>query len=76
MPDETKPAKATAADPSAVNPMFLPRYTDIATFMRTPLQRDPRGLDIALCGVPFDLGVTNRPGARHGPGSGSPGWRR
>ena len=67
MPDETKPAKSAAADPSAVNPMFLPRYTDIATFMRTPLQRDPRGLDIALCGVPFDLGVTNRPGARHGP---------
>ena len=49
------------------NPMYFPRYSDIATFMRTPLQRDPAGLDIALCGVPFDLGVTNRPGARHGP---------
>ena len=36
------------------NPMHAPRYTDIATFMRTPLQRDPTGLDIALSGVPFD----------------------
>jgi guanidinopropionase len=49
------------------NPMLAPRYTDIPTFMRTPLQRDPQGLDIALIGVPFDGGVTNRPGARHGP---------
>src|SRR5271170_2415592 len=24
-------------------------------------------LDVALIGVPMDLGVTNRPGARHGP---------
>ncbi|NOW47643.1 agmatinase [Novosphingobium sp. SG751A] len=26
-----------------------------------------RGLDVALIGVPMDLGVTNRPGARYGP---------
>ncbi len=44
-----------------------PRYTGIATFMRADYQDDPAGLDIALCGVPFDGGVTNRPGARHGP---------
>ena len=49
------------------DPMFQPRYTDIATFMRAPLSRDPAGLDIALVGVPFDGGVTNRTGARHGP---------
>ncbi|MFX1511536.1 MAG: agmatinase [Promethearchaeota archaeon] len=49
------------------NPMFAPRYTDIATFMRTPLVRDPTSLDIALIGVPFDGGVENRAGARHGP---------
>ncbi len=35
--------------------------------MRAPRVRDPRELDIALIGVPFDGGVTNRPGARHGP---------
>ncbi|MGH6719320.1 MAG: agmatinase [Alphaproteobacteria bacterium] len=47
--------------------MFRPRYTEIPTFMRAPYQPNPAGLDIALIGVPFDGGVTNRPGARHGP---------
>jgi guanidinopropionase len=47
--------------------MSAPRYSGIATFMRTPLVRDPSGLDIALIGVPFDGGVENRPGQRHGP---------
>ncbi|MCZ6743846.1 MAG: agmatinase [Alphaproteobacteria bacterium] len=47
--------------------MLAPRYAEIATFMRAPRVRDPRELDIALIGVPFDGGVTNRPGARHGP---------
>ena len=44
-----------------------PRYTGISTFMRTPYVQDPTTLDIAMVGVPFDGGVTNRPGARHGP---------
>ena len=59
-------AKAPVAG-AAVNPMVAPRYTEIATFMRAPLVRDMAGVDIALVGVPFDGGVTNRPGARHGP---------
>ena len=49
------------------NTMYAPRYMGIPTFMRTPLQRDPKGLDIALIGIPFDGGITNRAGARHGP---------
>ena len=49
------------------DPMSAPRYTGIATFMRTPLVRDPSRLDIALIGVPFDGGAENRPGQRHGP---------
>lgn len=44
-----------------------PRYQGLATFMRTPFQSDASGLDIALVGVPYDGGITNRPGARHGP---------
>ena len=44
-----------------------PRYSGIATFLRTPLYQDPSDLDIALIGVPFDGGVENRPGQRHGP---------
>jgi len=48
-------------------PKSAPRYTGVATFMRTPLVLDPSGLDIALIGVPFDGGAENRPGQRHGP---------
>ena len=47
--------------------MSAPRYGGVATFMRAPLVRDPFKLDIALIGVPFDGGVENRPGQRHGP---------
>jgi guanidinopropionase len=49
------------------DPMKEPRYTDIATFMRAPLAASLGDVDIGLIGVPTDLGVTNRPGARHGP---------
>jgi guanidinopropionase len=49
------------------DPMSAPRYTGVATFMRAPLVCDPSKLDIALIGVPFDGGVENRPGQRHGP---------
>jgi len=52
---------------SKVNPMFEPRYSEIATFMRAPLVRDWSECDIAVVGVPYDGAVTNRPGARHGP---------
>ncbi len=49
------------------DPMKEPRYAQIATFMRAPLARSLEEVDIGLIGVPTDLGVTNRPGARHGP---------
>ena len=47
--------------------MSRPRYLGLSTFMRAPYCEDPSGLDIAMIGVPYDGGVTNRPGARHGP---------
>ncbi|MCH7928967.1 MAG: agmatinase [Proteobacteria bacterium] len=49
------------------DPKTEPRYSCVPTFMRTPLVDDPAEVDIALIGVPFDGGVTNRAGARHGP---------
>jgi len=49
------------------NPMREPRFSEIATFMRAPLAESLDNVDIGLIGVPTDLGVTNRPGARHGP---------
>lgn len=42
-------------------------YSGVATLLDAPLQSDAEGLDVALIGVPMDLGVTNRPGARFGP---------
>ena len=53
--------------PEYADPMVRPRYTGIPTFMRAPLTDALEDIDIALVGVPFDGGVTNRPGARHGP---------
>ena len=44
----------------------MPRFAGIPTFMRLPLVDDPALLDIALAGVPWDGGTTNRAGARHG----------
>ena len=49
------------------DPMDRPRYVGVPTFFRTPLREDLEGVDVGLVGVPFDGGVTSRPGARHGP---------
>jgi len=54
-------------NPQPLSGMVVPRFGEVATFMRLPIERDPAMLDIALVGVPFDGGTTNRPGARHGP---------
>jgi len=45
----------------------MPRFGGIATFMRLPASTEPSELDVAVVGVPFDLGTSNRPGARFGP---------
>ena len=62
---------------------FVPRFANVATFLRAPQEEDlskvnkhslhsPNSetslqVDVGLIGVPYDGGVTNRPGARHGP---------
>jgi guanidinopropionase len=53
-----------ATDTSAQS---LPRFCGIPTFMRTPLASHPSEIDIGIAGVPYDGGVTARPGARYGP---------
>ncbi|WP_334176688.1 agmatinase [Pseudoxanthobacter sp.] len=45
----------------------VPRFAGHATFMRLPAVPTPEGLDIALVGIPWDGGTTNRAGTRHGP---------
>ena len=48
---------------SSVNP----RYSGIATFARLPRIEDVPRADIAVVGIPFDSGVSYRPGTRFGP---------
>ena len=56
-----------ANNPQPVDAALVPRFGAIPTFMRLPHVPDPAKLDIALIGVPWDGGTTNRAGARHGP---------
>lgn len=66
-------AQYTAAMPKTVLPdaRVSPRFAGIATFCRYPRLEDVapenRPIDWALYGVPFDGGVTFRPGARFAP---------
>jgi len=45
----------------------MPRFAGPGTFMRLPGRSEPSDLDVAVVGVPFDLGTSLRPGARFGP---------
>ena len=50
--------------------MYMKSYSGLSTFFRTKYRPDWETgdpLDIALVGVPSDLGLTQRTGARHGP---------
>ena len=46
----------------------VPRYAGEATFARLPRLAEVARADVAVLGVPFDSGVSYRPGARFGPG--------
>lgn len=45
----------------------VPRFAGIATFARLPRLEDVKHADVAVMGVPFDSGVSYRPGARFAP---------
>ncbi len=45
----------------------MPRFGGIATMMRLPHVASAAGLDVGFVGVPFDIGTSNRAGARFGP---------
>jgi len=45
----------------------MPRFAGPATMMRLPSATSAEGLDACFVGVPFDIGTSNRPGARFGP---------
>jgi guanidinobutyrase len=45
----------------------MPRFAGHATMFRLPTQTTAQNLDIALVGVPLDIGTSNRSGSRFGP---------
>ncbi|MCT8267544.1 agmatinase [Afifella sp. JA880] len=53
-----KELKGGAADPT---------YAGALSFMRRKYSRDLTNVDVAILGIPLDVTVTNRPGARFGP---------
>lgn len=53
--------------PQPLDAYQVPRFAGLPTFMRLPAFEDPAEVQIALLGIPWDGGTTNRAGARHGP---------
>ncbi len=45
----------------------MPRFSGPGTMFRLPVQTSAQDLDIAIVGVPLDIGTSNRPGTRFGP---------
>ena len=40
----------------------MPRFAGIPSLFRLPVQNNAEGLDIALLGIPLDIGTSNRSG--------------
>jgi len=66
--DKKRPLKnLIEPHPAPVNALESPRFAGLSTFMRLPAIPDPKRLDVALIGVPFDGGTSYRSGTRFGP---------
>jgi agmatinase len=65
----TEPYPRIIADTSVgpVDATVVPRYAGPATFARLPRADEVGRTDVAVLGIPFDSGVSYRPGARFGP---------
>jgi agmatinase len=66
MPDDTRGAESLPAVGPA-DAFVLPRFAGPDTFARLPRRDQVERCDVAIVGVPFDSGVSYRPGARFGP---------
>jgi agmatinase len=67
MTDARLPRVSTEAAVGPVDATVVPRFAGPATFARLPSLDEARTAEIVIVGVPFDSGVTYRPGARFGP---------
>ncbi|MEV7087820.1 agmatinase [Streptomyces sp. NPDC093085] len=67
-PDPTPTSTPAPGSPRGpVDSSRIPRFAGPATFARLPRLDEVGECDIAVVGVPFDSGVSYRPGARFGP---------
>ena len=57
----------TQTNRGPVDATVVPRYGGPSTFARLPRLDEVERADVAVVGVPFDSGVSYRPGARFGP---------
>lgn len=67
MSDNKTPRVNTGKIIGQVDATQMPRYGGIATFAHLPQLSEVSDVDVAIVGVPFDTGVSYRPGARFGP---------
>lgn len=62
------PRIVTNGNVGQIDATKIPRYAGFPTFARLPEIDDVSDVALAVLGIPFDSGVTYRPGARFGPG--------
>ena len=67
MSEKKTPRVNTGKIIGQVDATQMPRYGGIATFAHLPQINEVTDVDVAIVGVPFDTGVSYRPGARFGP---------
>ena len=67
MADQEIPRVTTGDVVGQVDATKIPRYGGLSTFALLPRLDEVKRADIAVVGVPFDAGVSYRPGARFGP---------
>ena len=65
--DASMPRISTHGRVGQVDASIIPRFAGDATFARLPRPDAVSDIDIAIIGIPFDSGVSFRPGARFGP---------
>jgi agmatinase len=65
---EPFPRITAGSNVGPVDATVVPRYAGAATFARLPRIDEVARTEVAVLGVPFDSGVSYRPGARFGPG--------
>ncbi len=69
MPDANLPRVVEDGHVGQVDNTLVPRFAGPATFAQLPRADEVGGVDVdvAVVGIPFDAGVSYRPGARFGP---------